>query len=87
MFAQYRIVKPRELRLRFRECESHSKAIYQTRMHQPDSTGNLDETQLPLFYQGFCHYFAHIEENPTARRRSRNSQERLQIVNRSLIGQ
>jgi hypothetical protein len=33
MFAKYRIVKPRELRLRFRECENHSKAIYETRMH------------------------------------------------------
>ena len=87
MFAKYRIVRPRELRLRFRECENECKAIFQSRMHQSDVTGTLDETQLPLYYQAFCHYYTHQNENPTARGRSRNSQQRLEVVNRSLIGQ
>ena len=56
-------------------------------MHQPDVTGNSDETELPLYYQGFCHYFSHIEVNPTARNRNRGQQQRLKVVNRSLIGQ
>ena len=75
MLAQYKVVKPRDLRLRVRECENYSKAIYTTRIHQPNVSGNLDETQLPLYYQAFRHYFVYTETNPTPRTRQRGQQQ------------
>ena len=81
MFSSYKVVKARDLRLRFRECVNHSRAMYNTRIHQPDVTGNSDETQLPLYYQAFYHYFAHIKTNPVARTRHRGQQQRLEVVN------
>ena len=53
LLSQYRYVRGRDLRNRFRHAENHAKGWYDRRQHQPNITGNLDENELPLYYNDF----------------------------------
>ena len=87
ILGRYKIVKPKYLRIKFRKCENDAMRIYDARQHQSDTTGQLDEIDLPLFYAGFRNYFDHSEASASERARVRVQQQRNLVVNRSLIGQ
>ena len=61
LLSRFKVVKPKDLRLKFRKCENNARRIYDGRMHQPDSSGERDETEMPLYYEAFRHYFDYCE--------------------------
>ena len=87
ILGRYKIVKPKDLRLKFKKCENEARKLYDARQHQADPSGNLDETDVPLFFAGFRNYFDHSEAPASERARIRVQQQRNVVVNRSLIGQ
>ena len=73
--------------MKFKKCVNEARKLYDARLHQADPSGNLDETDVPLFFAGFRNYFDHSEAPASERARIRVQQQRNIVVNRSLIGQ
>ena len=71
LLGRFKVVKPKDLRLKFKKCENDARRIYESRVHQSDTTGALDETNMPLYYKGFRYYFDHSEAPASDRARLR----------------
>ena len=87
LLGRFKVVKPKDLRLKFCKCENDARRIYESRLHQTNTCGALDETDMPLYYEGFRDYSDHSEAPTFDRARLRLQEQRHRIVNRSLIGQ
>ena len=48
MLSCYRSLKARDIRTRFKHTENRAKTLFDSRQHQPDTTGRLDKSELPV---------------------------------------
>ena len=67
--------------------EKLAQQLYRGRLHQDESTGELDETQMQPYIMLFHEYFYFNETHQTGQTQARADIQRNIRVNRSLIGQ